>query len=146
MGKVEIDIEGLTDRSKVREIKTRSSRNAKAYRAVIYLESPILNDESDLKEISSAFTNTLIQQRTPLRVVHRRADKIRTRKVISFEVEKIEPQQITVHIICEGGLYVKELINGDEGRTQPSFSDRLGIPSIVTELDVIEVMEKKDSL
>jgi tRNA pseudouridine synthase 10 len=145
-GKVEIIIEGLTNRSKVREIKTRSSRNAKAYRAIISLDSPLPNDQNILKEIASSFTNALIQQRTPLRVVHRRADKIRSRKVISFEIEKIEPQLLTVYIICEGGLYVKELISGDQERTQPSFSDRLGIPSIVTELDVIEVLEKKDSL
>ncbi len=145
-GKVGVIIEGLTNRSMVREIKTRSSRNAKAYRAVISLDSSLHDDHTVLDNISSEFTNILIQQRTPLRVVHRRADKIRTRKVISFKIEKVESHQITVYIICEGGLYVKELISGDQGRTQPSFSERLGIPSEVSELDVIEVLENKEGL
>ena len=44
---------------------------------------------------------------------------------------------ITVH--CEGGLYVKELVSGDEGRTKPSLSELLGAPALVEELDVINV-------
>ncbi|HEX32361.1 MAG TPA: tRNA pseudouridine(54/55) synthase Pus10, partial [Candidatus Acetothermia bacterium] len=39
----------------------------------------------------------------------------------------------------EGGLYIKELISGDEGRTTPSLSGVLGLPALVTELDVIDV-------
>jgi tRNA pseudouridine synthase 10 len=145
-GKVEITIEGFTNRSKVREIKTRSSRNSKAYRANIKLESKLLKDKSILNRIETEFTNILIKQRTPIRVSHRRADKIRTRKVGSFKIEKTEEDKITVLIVCEGGLYVKELISGDQGRTQPNFSERLGIPAVVTELDVIEVFNQKDSL
>ena len=145
-GKVEISIEGITNRSKVREIKTRSSRNAKAYRAVISLEKPLPDDHRILDTIASELTEILIQQRTPIRVAHRRADKIRTRKVISFNIEKVESQQITVHLVCEGGLYVKELIHGDQGRTKPNFADKLGIPAVVSELDVIEVFKSTDSL
>ena len=39
----------------------------------------------------------------------------------------------------EGGLYVKEFVNGDMGRTEPSISSLLGIDAAVKELDVIEV-------
>ena len=145
-GKVEISLEGITNRSKVREIKTRSSRNAKAYRAIVSLEEPLPDDLTILETVSSELSGTLIQQRTPIRVAHRRADKIRTRKVISFKIEKVAPTQITVYLVCEGGLYVKELIHGDQGRTQPNFSDKLGIPAVVSELDVIEVFKSTDSL
>ena len=125
---------------------TRSSRNAKAYRAIVSLERSLPDDHTILNTIASELTDILIQQRTPIRVAHRRADKIRTRKVLSFKIEKVEPQQITVHLVCEGGLYVKELIHGDQGRTQPNFSDKLGIPAVVSELDVIEVFKSTDSL
>ena len=40
---------------------------------------------------------------------------------------------------CEGGLYVKELISGDDGRTNPSLSGLLGIYTLVEDLDVINV-------
>jgi tRNA pseudouridine synthase 10 len=39
----------------------------------------------------------------------------------------------------EGGLYIKELVSGDGGRTIPSLSERLGIASRVAELAVIDV-------
>ncbi len=144
--KVEVTIDGLTNRTKVREIKTRSSRNAKAYRAVISLDKSLPDDLSFLETVANELTDILIQQRTPLRVAHRRADKIRIRKVSSFKVEEVTKNEITVYIICEGGLYVKELISGDQGRTQPSFSEKLGIPALVRELDVIEVFKSTDPI
>ncbi|MFX1514925.1 MAG: tRNA pseudouridine(54/55) synthase Pus10 [Promethearchaeota archaeon] len=144
-GKVEIDIEGLTTRAKVRELKTRSSRNAKGYRMIISLDPPIHLEETEISAIVDEFSGSLIQQRTPLRVVHRRADKIRVRKVQKFQIEKLEPQQLTAYVVCEGGLYVKELISGDGGRTQPNLSDRLNTNAAVIQLDVIEVLNEKDS-
>ncbi len=145
-GKVEVTIEGLTTRTKVREIKTRSSRNAKAYRAVVSLEKSLPDDHSLLERVSEEFTNSLIQQRTPIRVAHRRADKIRTRKVSSFTIENVAKDELTVYLVCEGGLYVKELISGDQGRTQPNFSEKLGVPAVVKELDVIEVFKSTDPI
>jgi len=144
-GKVEIDIEGLTNRAKVRELKTRSSRNAKGYRMIISLDPPINLEETEILAITDEFSGLLIQQRTPLRVIHRRADKIRSRKVLTFQIEKLEPHQLTAYVICEGGLYVKELISGDGGRTQPNLSERLNTNAVVTQLDVIEVLSEKES-
>ncbi len=145
-GKIEVKIEERTTRSKVRELKTRSSRNAKGYRAVISLESPLELEKSEIMAIEEAFSDILIEQQTPLRVLHRRADKVRSRKVISFQIEKIDSQQLTVYIVCEGGLYVKELISGDEGRTQPNLSEHLSTTAIVSQLDVVKVFNSKDSL
>ncbi len=42
-------------------------------------------------------------------------------------------------IQCEGGLYIKELISGDQMRTKPSVSQILGTPSKCVKLDVLEV-------
>lgn len=47
-----------------------------------------------------------------------------------------------MRIKTEGGLYIKELISGDDGRSQPNISDILGIKAICEQLDVIEVSEK----
>lgn len=145
-GKIIATLEGVTTRAKVRELKTKSSRNAKGYRAVISFGAPITLEKSDLDTLVTEFSNVMIKQRTPLRVAHRRADKIRSRKVISFQIEKVEPQSLTAYIVCEGGLYVKELINGDEGRTQPNLSEYLNISAEVTHLDVIEVFDNNTPL
>jgi len=44
-----------------------------------------------------------------------------------------------VEIHGEGGLYIKELISGDEGRTEPSLAGLLGVGAEVTALDVVAV-------
>jgi len=46
-------------------------------------------------------------------------------------------------IHCDGGLYVKELVHGDNGRTTPSFSEYLGKKLIPFELDVVYVEDVK---
>ena len=42
-------------------------------------------------------------------------------------------------IKTEGGLYIKELISSDEGRSNPSVTEVLNTQAICAELDVIEV-------
>jgi tRNA pseudouridine synthase 10 len=46
-------------------------------------------------------------------------------------------------IKTQGGLYIKELISGDDDRTKPSVSDLLKMESICKQLDVIEVASEK---
>jgi len=41
---------------------------------------------------------------------------------------------------CQGGLYVKELVSGDEGRTSPSVSELLGFEAKTLKLDVLNVL------
>jgi len=74
------------------------------------------------------------------------AEETRTRKITSFRIENVAKDEITIHLVCEGGLYVKELISGDQGRTQPNFSEKLGIPAVVKELDVIEVFKSTNPI
>ncbi len=45
-----------------------------------------------------------------------------------------------MEIRCQGGLYVKELVSGDEGRTIPSVSDLLGNRAKTIKLDVLNVI------
>ncbi|MFW9779642.1 MAG: tRNA pseudouridine(54/55) synthase Pus10 [Candidatus Heimdallarchaeota archaeon] len=145
-GKIEVEFDGLTTRTKVRELKTQSSRIAKGYRAIVELEPERNVTEKSLYNAAKDLSNSVIHQRTPVRVSHRRADKIRTRKVISFEIESITSEYVTIHIVCEGGLYVKELINGDEERTQPNFAGLVGTKATVKYLDVIKVFSPESSL
>ena len=42
-------------------------------------------------------------------------------------------------IECEGGLYIKELISGDENRSKPSVSEILGTSARCVQLDVMHV-------
>jgi tRNA pseudouridine synthase 10 len=44
-------------------------------------------------------------------------------------------------VVCESGLYVKEVVTGDEGRTNPSVSSLLGKESLPVFLDVLEYVK-----
>ena len=50
----------------------------------------------------------------------------------------------TVEIHGEGGLYVKELVSGDGGRTEPSLAGLLGVDAEVTALDVLAVKGEEE--
>ena len=124
----------FTERKRKAEIKVSSPDTYKVYRALVKCEDDI--KEEDLDKLQ---TLHIIQQRTPIRVSHRRADKIREKEVKKIKAEFIDSKTFEMIIKTEGGLYIKELISSDEGRSNPSVSEVLGTQAICAELDVIEV-------
>ncbi len=119
---------------RVKELKAR-----KRYRARVALQRPATEEE-----LARALQGLVgeIAQRTPARVSHRRADLVRRRRVYEARGKLLSPTEAEIEVLCDGGLYVKELISGDEGRTQPSLAALLGAPAQVTELDVLEVLDE----
>jgi len=95
--------------------------------------------EEKLKSSLDVLSETPIKQNTPTRVLHRRADLERIRKVHSAELESYDENTAVLVINCEGGLYVKELVSGDGGRTIPSVASLIGSEAKVIELEVIKV-------
>ena len=67
---------------------------------------------------------------------------VRVKHVLDLSYEVIDDKTFVMNIKTEGGLYIKELISGDEGRSQPNVSDILGVNAICEQLDVLEVSEK----
>ncbi len=118
-----------TDHHAVVKIKNTSSD--KVYRLKVIYE-----DQVDPKKLKAALTRLQgeIEQVTPQRVAHRRADIKRHKKVYSADLKDDE-----IIIRCEGGLYVKELISGDNGRTTPNLSALIEMRAEVSELDVLDV-------
>jgi tRNA pseudouridine synthase 10 len=98
-----------------------------------------ISDE-DLRLIEEKFSNVCIKQQTPLRVLHRRADLIREKYIYKVKVKKVSLKRALLEIHCQGGLYVKELVSGDEGRTNPNVSDLLKNPAKTLKLDVLNVI------
>lgn len=95
--------------------------------------------EEKLKSSLCIISGNLIKQKTPTRVLHRRADLERTRGVHWAELESFDTDSAVLVIHCEGGLYVKELVSGDGGRTIPSVASLTGSEAKVIELEVIKV-------
>jgi tRNA pseudouridine synthase 10 len=80
-----------------------------------------------------------IYQRTPERVAHRRADKVRERRVLDIGFVGEQDGRFVAEVLGEAGLYIKELVSGDQGRTHPSLAEILQRPAHVTSLDVLQV-------
>ncbi|MDI9644593.1 MAG: tRNA pseudouridine(54/55) synthase Pus10 [Candidatus Verstraetearchaeota archaeon] len=138
-GKVEVTSLRISDRKTVRKLKEGAKVAEKTYRAVVELDCE--KSEEELQSLEKSFNGCVINQLTPNRVLHRRADRLRLKKVHEMRVTKIDQRHLELIVRCQGGLYVKELISGDGGRTVPSVSEKLGCGARCTELDVIAVNE-----
>ena len=127
----------FTERNRKAEIKVSSPDAYKVYRALVKCDEAYDKDKLEsLKELGE------IHQQTPIRVSHRRADKVRIKHVLDLSWEVIDDTTFWMTIKTEGGLYIKELISGDEGRSNPNVAEKLGVKAICEQLDVIEVSDK----
>jgi len=136
-GKVKVRNLKFIDKEAVEAVKSEYAD--KVYRLRIIFKEAIPRER--LEAALGRLTKTAIKQRTPLRVAHRRADKTRTKRVRSATLKTMSKNKATIYIECEGGLYIKELVSGDDGRTKPSLSELVGTGAQVLELDVMEVKE-----
>ena len=107
-------------KDRVEKLKTEKAK--KTYRLKIKFETPVTKNalENVLKELEGKEVN----QNTPNRVMHRRADLCRNRTVHTAELERTEtPETLKSRgskSIADGGLYVKELTSSDEGKRCPA--------------------------
>ncbi|EMR73762.1 TIGR01213 family protein [Thermoplasmatales archaeon SCGC AB-539-N05] len=130
-------VKNLRFSDKKEVIRLKNADFKKTYRVLIHGEKPISKEK--LNEAAQILQDKLISQRTPLRVVHRRADLVREKKLINCKVESVAGHNAKLVIETDPGMYVKELISGDMGRTKPSVSEMIDNPCMVKELDVIKV-------
>ena len=133
-GKIEVSRLSYTSKEAIKKIKTVKAD--KVYRIKIVLDGAI---ETERLNMALANLEGIIKQKTPSRVLHRRADLQRKRKVREARLISLDGKTAEIEIICEGGLYIKELIFGDEGRTEPNLSCLLDMDIKVDKLDVIDV-------
>jgi tRNA pseudouridine synthase 10 len=136
-GKVEVSGLRFSNKDVVRRLKKGESAQ-KEYRVLIDFEKDV-SDEG-LRLLEKKLSGALIKQQTPLRVLHRRADLMREKYIYEVKVKKVSLKRAEMKIRCQGGLYVKELVSGDEGRTVPNVSELLENRAKPLKLDVLNVI------
>ena len=134
-GRVAVHLVGWSDRKTVQSLK--SDKAHKKYRILVEIDGPVTPDE--FRAALDQLKGVTIRQRTPIRVSHRRADKVRERRVLDIECTGSVDGRYWVEVVGEAGLYIKELVSGDSGRTQPSLAQILGRTASVVSLDVMLV-------
>ncbi|MBI2971575.1 MAG: tRNA pseudouridine(54/55) synthase Pus10 [Candidatus Aenigmarchaeota archaeon] len=122
--------------AEVRRIK--EARPDKTYRALVRCAQPVTRN--DLRKLRAL--QTAIEQKTPQRVLHRRADRYRKRHVRSIRAKAVGRKTFELIVTAEAGTYIKELISGDNGRTMPNVSNALGTSCVCKELDVVKIHTK----
>jgi tRNA pseudouridine synthase 10 len=134
-GTVEVEGLRLATYDMVERVKELDA--SKTYHAEVAFGEPVTSDQ--LADAVAALDGATVEQYTPQRVDHRRANITRTRTVHSISADLTDDHHATVEVHGEGGLYIKELISGDDGRTEPSLAGLLGVAAEVTALDVLAV-------
>ena len=130
-----------SSKERVKNLKLSAENTKKVYEAIVISKEKISKDTFDvlLKKLKTVYEKQKLQQRTPIRVSHRRADKIREKKIFRVEGKFIKPNVSEFIVEAQGGTYIKELISGDNGRTTPSFSDVYGSSLECKKLDVLKI-------
>ena len=109
----------------------------KTYRALCQAAAPLPPGALDALE---ALGGALLAQRTPERVLHRRRNMVRRRRLRKVKATPSDaPDRFVLEIEAQSGTYIKEFVSSDNGRTKPSASDLLGGRCKCLELDVLDV-------
>jgi tRNA pseudouridine synthase 10 len=131
-----LEIRGLhwTEKTRVRALK--EGKHAKEYRALV--ETGAGAQVGELERMVGE--RILVAQNTPSRVAHRRADKVRERWIELRAVERVDETHLELRLATEHGTYVKEVVSGEGGSTEPSIAGMLGVETRCVELDVLGVL------
>lgn len=136
-------------------IKTGEEKKQKIYRALCILNEPATVEVLKKLDLPNGF---LLQQMTPLRVLHRRPFLTRPRQIHSlkayvhqgefrftiqyqFSFDQFvsfteNPKVLILDVATQAGTYIKEMVHGEFGRTSPSISSIIGQEIDIVALDV----------
>lgn len=120
--------------SSFKKLQDETEDKVKHYGCLCWSEKPLPATDKDLMERLGRFPMEL-QQRTPIRVLHRRSNTVRIRHVLSCHARRIDEHHLRLNISTSAGTYVKEFVHGDLGRTEPSVATLLGCNTDILELD-----------
>ncbi|SDY57653.1 tRNA pseudouridine(54/55) synthase Pus10 [Halopenitus persicus] len=161
-----VEVEGLRLATHEMVERVKGLDASKRYRAFVAFDEAVPLE--DLRAAAAELDGATIEQYTPTRVDHRRANLTREREVYDVTVveslaeiatdageddaatgataddaiprfDPDDPSHSILEIHGEGGLYIKELVSSDEGRTEPSLAGLLGVDATVLHLDVLAV-------
>jgi len=135
-GRVQVRELAWSDGAEV--VRIKEATPTKSYRVVVRGET----SDAKVNEALSVVAGRPIAQRTPTRVAHRRADRVRARRILAARLVESSPDRFTIELRAESGTYIKEWVEGDGGRTDPNLSQLVGAPLTVEALDVLEIHDR----
>ena len=131
----------IVDKSFFDRLKEIEGSKAKSYAAVICSKQPFTQADADILNKTSDLT---LAQQTPIRVLHRRSQMVREKKIYRLHATIMSKHIMLLHILGGAGTYIKEFVHGDLGRTTPNVGTFLGREVDILQLDVTEVYDSID--
>lgn len=141
------DLQFVSQSDVDRNMKDEEEDKTKEYRALCCC-SRVLT-ETDFNVINNLH-GLEVEQKTPIRVLHRRSLVPRRRKIHKMSIEKAKQSDseklkenelqytFILTLSTEAGTYIKEFVHGDFGRTKPSLGSLLtDCETDLVELDVL---------
>uniref|UniRef100_A0A7N8XUW7 tRNA pseudouridine synthase Pus10 n=1 Tax=Mastacembelus armatus TaxID=205130 RepID=A0A7N8XUW7_9TELE len=126
----------IVTREAMSRMKEGEEEKTKSYTALIWTQKPIQREDiifiDDIKDLT-------LDQKTPLRVLHRRALAVRQRVIHSMNARFLDPHHFYLGLKTQAGTYIKEFVHGDFGRTKPNLCELLKTDADILELDVESV-------
>ncbi|KAK3871941.1 hypothetical protein Pcinc_022946, partial [Petrolisthes cinctipes] len=123
----------IVDKKDVKYLKEGEEEKTKTYCALCLstqgYNTAALDKLNELSEVS-------VEQKTPLRVLHRRPLATRTRIVHTITAVPIDLHYFKLYLMTQAGTYIKKFIHGDLGRTNPNLRQVIGVDLDIVALDV----------
>lgn len=138
-----LEVKGLEPclASAMAELQRDAECHRKTYGCVCWSEMPLTAAMLAGLEAAAPFE---VQQKTPVRVLHRRAPVVRPRMVHWLKTEPLSSQLFRLQVSAQAGTYIKEFVHGDFGRTRPSVRSLLGHRAEILQLDVEELEDEPE--
>ncbi|CAB1118382.1 unnamed protein product [Ectocarpus sp. CCAP 1310/34] len=114
----------------------------KHYRCVVWVSRPVGKEELVKALCEDAPEELVVQQATPIRVLHRRTLLDRPRSIFGMRAEWINEHFFQLELATSAGTYIKEFVHGDLGRTVPSIGSLLDCRADILQLDVTNVEDR----
>uniref|UniRef100_A0A8B9K178 tRNA pseudouridine synthase Pus10 n=1 Tax=Astyanax mexicanus TaxID=7994 RepID=A0A8B9K178_ASTMX len=126
----------IVTREAMGRMKEGEEEKTKTYSALIWTKKPITHTDLDfiknIKELK-------VDQKTPLRVLHRRPLAVRQRVIHSMSASFLDTHHFKLQLHTQAGTYIKEFVHGDFGRTKPNLCALMDSEVDILELDVESV-------
>ncbi|XP_057700515.1 putative tRNA pseudouridine synthase Pus10 isoform X2 [Corythoichthys intestinalis] len=126
----------MVSRDAMSRMKEGEEEKTKSYRALVWTQKSIRKDDIAFIDRIKDLT---VDQKTPLRVLHRRTLAVRQRLIHSMSANFVDEHHFQLGLKTQAGTYIKEFVHGDFGRTKPNLCQLLDTDTDILELDVQSV-------
>lgn len=129
----------MPSRDELGNLKEGEEKKTKEYSALCVSKNPLTQTQID--KLNSCDVLQL-NQKTPIRVLHRRPIATRKRKIYRMSAALLGDNHknlFELNVETEAGTYVKEFVHGDFGRTKPSVGDLINDEVDIIALDVLAI-------